>query len=73
MEVNKRHCKKCGQLKDRIEAGKFPNGRDKKWRDESGKLWSGKICGLCNNTRTKEIMKKARDDRKANGNSETSQ
>ena len=59
-EKNKRLCKRCSQLKERIEDGKYPNGRDKKWRDESGKLWSGNICGECNNSRSKEIMRTTR-------------
>lgn len=73
MEINKRHCKFCGVLKDRIEAGKFPNGKDKKWRDESGKLWSGKVCGECNNNRSKETMRKSRDDKKNTPSSPESQ
>lgn len=60
MEVNLRRCKFCNGLKQRIEAGKFPNGKDKKWRDESGKLWSGNLCSDCNVNRSKEVMRKAR-------------
>ena len=60
MESNKRMCKNCSVLKDRISAGKFPNGRDKKWLDEDGLLWNGAVCGKCNKERAKQIMKKVR-------------
>ena len=61
MESNVRICKKCNQLKNRIEAGKFPNGKDKKWADESGKLWNGSVCGGCTVIKAKETMKVLRD------------
>lgn len=64
MEQNTRECKQCEQLKQRIEAGKFPNGKNKRWRDESGKLWSGNLCGECNNARCKEAVKKTRYENK---------
>lgn len=59
MESNKTICKVCNQLKDRISAGKF-NEKDKKWIDESGKLWNGKVCGLCNIERVKNKMREKR-------------
>lgn len=64
MESNLRLCKKCNQLKTRIEAGKYPNGKDKKWSDESGKLWNGSTCGLCNSVRSKDVMQKSRTSKK---------
>jgi hypothetical protein len=67
MEINKRLCKCCGQLRQRIEDGKYPNGKNKKWRDEDGKLWSGSVCGQCNNGRAKEVMRKARHDKVNSG------
>lgn len=62
MESNKRKCKICSQLKDRIYSGKYPNDRDKKWRDESGLLWMGNVCGKCNQIRAKRVMKKSRTE-----------
>lgn len=59
-EVNKRKCKACSQLKDRILDGKYPTGRDKKWRDEDGLLWMGNTCGSCNRARAKTTMRKHR-------------
>ncbi len=52
MEINKTLCKKCGKVKDRISAGKF-NSKDKKWVDEFGKAWNGKVCSICNLERVK--------------------
>lgn len=60
VESNQRKCKKCNEIKSRIEAGRFPNGKDKKWADENGKLWNGNVCGSCNVARAKEVMKVAR-------------
>ena len=65
-EVNNRVCKACKATKQRIADGKYPNGRDKKWRDETGLLWVGNFCGECNKTRAKLVMKKVRADAKSN-------
>lgn len=61
MEINKTICKGCKQIKDRVSAGTFKNGRNKKWRDENGQLWSGKLCGPCNALRLKETMQNKRN------------
>jgi len=66
METNKRLCKLCGILKDRIETGKYPDNKNKKHVDESGKLWNGSVCGTCNVKRSHENMKKLRARRKEN-------
>lgn len=60
MESNLRKCKICNETKNRIYEGKYPNGRDKKWRDDKGLLWVGNICGECNQQRSKGVMKKVR-------------
>ena len=60
-EVKK--CKRCGNFKSHIYDGLFPNGKDKKYRDESNTLWSGTVCGSCNNIRLKNIMKRARKNK----------
>lgn len=59
-ESNKRTCKICLLLKQRIQDGKFANGRDKRWVDESGKQWVGSICPICNSIRARENMKRLR-------------
>lgn len=60
MEVNNRKCKSCSELKSRIFDGKYPNNKDKRWRDDKGLLWMGNICGECNQSRAKVVMKKVR-------------
>lgn len=60
-EVNKRKCRLCCEEKNRILAGKFPGGYNKKWVGDSGKLWSGNICPECNVIRTKSSMQKLRN------------
>jgi hypothetical protein len=66
MENNKRICKICKVLKDRIETGKYPDGKNKKTVDETGKLWNGSVCGSCNVKRSHENMIKLRARRKSN-------
>lgn len=64
MEINGRKCKICKKIKQRIEDGTYPNGRDKRWKDEDNLLWSGNVCGKCNQSRAKVVMKKARSSEK---------
>lgn len=40
-------CKHCGETKKRFLDGKFPNKKDKKWRDENGRMWNGNFCPPC--------------------------
>ncbi len=58
-EVQQKKCKKCGIRKSRIAAGKF-DLKNKKWVDESGKLWNGHVCPPCNVLRSKENMQMLR-------------
>lgn len=60
MEANKAHCKVCNQLKNKIESGRFPNGRSKRYVDEMGLQWSGRTCPECNRTRAQKTMKAGR-------------
>lgn len=60
VESDKVHCRKCGELKVRILDGKFPNSRDKRFRDESGNLWNGRTCPSCHKNKIHEGMKKLR-------------
>lgn len=55
-EKNLTKCKDCGQLKYRILLGKFDE-YNKKWSDESGKLWNGKRCPTCHRTKIQQQMK----------------
>lgn len=58
-EENYHICKVCLKLKKKIQDGKY-NAKDKRWQDDDGLLWSGKVCGSCNRERAKEVMRKAR-------------
>lgn len=60
VESNIRECKVCFIKKQRIFDGKYPNNRDKKWKDEAGLLWNGNICGKCNRDRVMRVMQKVR-------------
>ena len=64
MEKNDRLCKRCALLKPRIESGRFPDGKNKKYVDESGKLWNGSVCPDCNVSRSHNNMNKLRSKRK---------
>lgn len=66
MESDLRKCKKCEQLKPRILMGKYPDGKNKKYADKTGKLWNGSVCGGCNVKRANDSMKKLRQRIKTN-------
>ncbi len=51
-EINKRVCKGCGEEKNRINNGRYPNGKDIRYIDENGKEWSGKYCPKCHKDNT---------------------
>lgn len=59
-ETTDRKCKGCLKIKKRILVGKFPNGRDKKWAGDSGKLWNGNLCPDCNILESHKKMQKLR-------------
>lgn len=63
IESNLCHCKKCSLLKTRIEDGKYPNSKNKRYIDENGKLWSGKTCSQCVVNKARENMKNLRFQR----------
>lgn len=46
-ETNKKICKICNKIRNRVSAGKFPNGKDTRYTDENGKQWSGLVCPDC--------------------------
>lgn len=66
MEKNKRECKVCYKLKDRILKGKFKGCKDKQWIDKSGSCWNGKICPDCNRVRVMLVMRNKRDKQLTN-------
>jgi hypothetical protein len=60
IESNKRKCKICEKMVDRIMAGKFPSN-NKKWVDKDGKQWMGNVCPSCNRDRASKTMIKLRN------------
>lgn len=59
METSTILCKVCKELKIRVQDGTF-DGKNKRWRNESGQLFNGKICPTCELTRVKNKMKEKR-------------
>jgi len=55
-------CKRCHETKTRYMLGKFPDGRNKKWRSETGKLWNGNLCPDCHKAVCRERNKRLRDE-----------
>lgn len=63
-EINKSKCSRCQDIKTRIQDGKYPDGRNKRWVDESGKCWIGRRCPECVIREMKGRMQKLRLGRK---------
>lgn len=59
-EANISRCKKCLQDKQRIQSEKFPDGKNKRWVDEAGALWNGRVCPNCQRELSKNHIKKVR-------------
>ena len=57
-------CKKCGALEVRKQDGFFPDGRNKKYVDGSGKQWVGRTCPKCVRHKSKDHIKKKRAEAK---------
>ena len=65
-EINQSKCTgKCQSIKTRIQDGKYPDGKNKKWVDEKGQLWVGRRCPECVKDSMKSRMQKLRHERKA--------
>lgn len=60
LSVEKKLCKTCNEVKTCILVGKFDQ-RNKKYTDESGSYWNGKVCPQCNKVRVRENMRKKRE------------
>lgn len=59
IEVQKKVCKVCLVLKERIYDGMFDK-KNKRWIGRDGKLWSGHVCPPCQAEKVKENMRKLR-------------
>lgn len=63
-EINKSKCSVCQGIEIRIQNGFYPDGKNKKWVDESGDLWVGRKCPKCVKLGMKGRMRKLRSERK---------
>lgn len=59
-ESNLSKCSVCQEIKPRIMIGKYPDGRNKKYADESGSLYVGRKCPDCVKSSMKTRMRKFR-------------
>lgn len=78
--MTKLHCKVCNQLKTRVVKTIpdpvngaaipefYPGSKNKKYVDENGRLWSGKICPNCQCNRSREGMRNLRFKQKLEKN-----
>ena len=55
-EENLSKCSSCQEIKPRIQDGKYPDGRNKKWVNEKGELWVGRKCSDCVRSNMKSRM-----------------
>lgn len=63
MESNKVICKQCNFLLTKINDGRYPNGKDKRFKDEFGGEWSGRVCPSCHKTNNRNRMRKYRNEK----------
>lgn len=59
-ERNLSTCRSCEETKLRIEDGKYGSSKNKRWRDENGHLWRGRVCPDCHKLEMKDRMVKTR-------------
>lgn len=59
-------CKLCQKECKRYFAGRYPNGKDKRWIDETGREFSGKVCPKCHAERCAKRVANRRKKWKAN-------
>jgi hypothetical protein len=52
-------CRLCEQIKLRRFVGKFDD-KNKKYVDDQGKLWNGRVCPQCHSDRSRSNMKRLR-------------
>jgi hypothetical protein len=63
-ETDLSQCKICQKIKVKKYIGKY-DANNKKFTNENGKLWVGRICPECHKDRVKHNMRSLRADRKA--------
>ena len=64
MESNARICKRCKEIKERREVGRYPDGKNKIYLDKEGFTWVGSVCGPCHAKKMKKHMKQKRLEEK---------
>ena len=52
-------CKVCKELKTRIQDGMFDH-KNKRWIDENGVLYNGRVCPSCHKAKQAENQRKKR-------------
>jgi len=57
-------CRKCSGLEVRKQDGYYPDGRNKRFINVEGKLWSGRACPDCVCKRVKLQVKQKRQNAK---------
>lgn len=53
-------CKGCGEEKKRILFGRYPNSKDKRWVDDTGREFNGRMCPSCNSRKKAQQQKNKR-------------
>jgi hypothetical protein len=56
-------CSFCEKVCTRYLAGRYPNGKDKKWVDEKGREFSGRTCPMCHSKRAANTNRRKRKSR----------
>lgn len=62
-DVDKRRCKVCNVVQNRILDGKF-NQKDKRYRGDTPGYWNGSVCPSCNKERVRRLMGEGRARKK---------
>lgn len=58
-------CRNCEKIQIRKFDGYYPDGRNKRFLDGDGRLWSGRCCGTCQKNRVKDQIKQKRQRAKS--------
>lgn len=64
MECEYKVCKICNVEHKRFRDGVYPNGKDTRFVNESGKEWSGRVCPQCHINKVSNKLKEKREKRK---------
>lgn len=59
-ESSKIKCTFCSKVFTRYLAGRYPNGKDKKWVDDKDREFSGRTCPSCHASRAAKYKRKTK-------------